>query len=148
MATLAREGAGTALAHTHRCQTRMLASTCAIAGTLWRHHSCSPVGAVQTKGGGELRQYEVMLILPPDADESVIGGAVDRIVKVVSQSGGEVGKIDRWGRRRLAYEIAHQSEGFYVVVEFKADPSTIAEVERMLGLADEVLRFKVIVRAA
>jgi small subunit ribosomal protein S6 len=89
-----------------------------------------------------------MLILPPDADESVIGGAVDRIVKVVSQSGGEVGKIDRWGRRRLAYEIAHQSEGFYVVVEFKADPSTIAEVERMLGLADEVLRFKVIVRAA
>jgi small subunit ribosomal protein S6 len=106
------------------------------------------VGAVQTRGGGELRQYEVVLILPPEADESVVGGAVDRITKVVSEGGGDVGKIDRWGRRRLAYEIAHQNEGFYVLVEFKADPTAITELERTLRLADEVLRFKVIVRAA
>ncbi len=89
-----------------------------------------------------------MLILPPEADETVVSGAVDRITQVVSERGGEVGKTDRWGRRRLAYEIARQNEGYYVVVEFKADPAAIAELERTLHFADEVLRFKVIVRAA
>jgi small subunit ribosomal protein S6 len=89
-----------------------------------------------------------MYIVPPEADESVIGGVIDRITKIVSQAGGEVGKVDRWGRRRLAYEIAKQSEGYYVVVAFRAEPSVIAELERSLHLADEVLRFKVVQRAA
>jgi small subunit ribosomal protein S6 len=89
-----------------------------------------------------------MFIVPPEADESVIGGVIDRITKIVSQAGGEVGKVDRWGRRRLAYEIAKQSEGYYVVVAFMAEPSVIAELERSLHLADEVLRFKVVQRAA
>ncbi len=95
-----------------------------------------------------MREYEVMLILLPDADESVVGGAVDRITHVVSEGGGEVTKVDRWGRKRLAYEIARQSEGYYVVAEFKADPAALTELERTLQLADEVLRFKVVVRAA
>jgi small subunit ribosomal protein S6 len=89
-----------------------------------------------------------MFIVPPEADDSVVGGVIDRITKVVSQAGGEVGKVDRWGRRRLAYEIARQSEGYYVVVGFTAEPSVIAELERSLHLADEVLRFKVVQRAA
>jgi small subunit ribosomal protein S6 len=89
-----------------------------------------------------------MFIVPPEADESVVGGVIDRIAKIVSQAGGEVGKVDRWGRRRLAYEIARQSEGYYVVVAFTAEPSVIAELERSLHLADEVLRFKVVQRAA
>jgi small subunit ribosomal protein S6 len=89
-----------------------------------------------------------MFIVPPEADESVVGGVIDRITKIVSQAGGEVGKVDRWGRRRLAYEIARESEGYYVVVAFTAEPSVIAELERSLHLADEVLRFKVVQRAA
>ena len=111
--------------------------------------SCSPSrGAVQTRGGGELRQYEVMLILPAEADESVIGQAVERITKVVSSDGGAVGNIDRWGRKRLAFEIAKQHEGYYVVVDFTAEPTAITELERTLHLADEVLRFKVVVKGA
>jgi small subunit ribosomal protein S6 len=89
-----------------------------------------------------------MFIVPPEADESVFGGVIDRIAKIVSQAGGEVGKVDRWGRRRLAYEIARQSEGYYVVVVFTAEPSVIGELERSLHFADEVLRFKVVQRAA
>ena len=89
-----------------------------------------------------------MLILPPEADESAVGAVLDRIGRIVSEGGGSVGKVDRWGRRRLAYQIARQSEGYYVVVEFTAEPSVIAEVERSLHLADEVLRFKVVQRAA
>ncbi|HET9723431.1 MAG TPA: 30S ribosomal protein S6 [Actinomycetota bacterium] len=95
-----------------------------------------------------MRQYEVMLILPAEADESVIGQAVERITKVVSSDGGAVGNIDRWGRKRLAFEIAKQHEGYYVVVDFTAEPTAITELERTLHLADEVLRFKVVVKGA
>jgi small subunit ribosomal protein S6 len=87
-----------------------------------------------------------MLILPPESDESVVSGAMDRITKAVSQGGGAVGKVDRWGRRRLAFEVERLTEGYYVVVEFTAEPGAIAELERSLQLADEVLRFKVVVR--
>lgn len=87
-----------------------------------------------------------MLILPPEADESVVSGALDRITRVVGETGGQVGNVDRWGRRRLAFEIDHQSEGYYVVAEFTAEPDVLTELERSLHLADDVLRFKIVVR--
>jgi small subunit ribosomal protein S6 len=87
-----------------------------------------------------------MVILPADADEAVVSGALDRISRIVSEAGGAVGKVDRWGRKRLAFEIDRQTEGYYVVVEFTAEPSSITGIERTLHLADEVLRFKVVVR--
>jgi len=112
----------------------------------WTTTPAPPVGAVQTRGGGELRQYEVMLILPPEAEESVLAGVLDRISGIVSESGGQVGNVDRWGRRRLAYEIDRRNEGYYVVVELRAEPAVIAPLERALHLADDVVRFKVAVR--
>jgi small subunit ribosomal protein S6 len=84
-----------------------------------------------------------MLILPAEADESVVTTAVDRITKVIASDGGEVSGIDRWGRRRFAFEVDRQTEGYYVVATFTAEPSTQLELERVLNLADEVLRFKV-----
>jgi small subunit ribosomal protein S6 len=96
----------------------------------------------------DVRKYEIMLILPAEADDQVVSGAVDRIAKVIGTDGGEVGNIERWGRRRMAYEIAKQTEGYYVVVEATADPTSIKELDRILSLADEVIRFKALVRAA
>jgi len=87
-----------------------------------------------------------MLILPAEAEESVVSGALDRVTKVVGEAGGQLGNVDRWGRRRMAFEIDRQNEGFYVVAEFTAQPEVIVEIERSLHLADEVLRFKVVVR--
>jgi small subunit ribosomal protein S6 len=55
-----------------------------------------------------------------------------------------VGKVDRWGKRRFAYEVRHRSEGYYVLIDTTAEPEAVAEVDRMLGLADEVIRHKVI----
>jgi small subunit ribosomal protein S6 len=91
----------------------------------------------------KLRDYEIMLILPAEADEALVATAIERISKVISPAGGSVGNIDRWGRRRFAFEIARQNEGYYVVARFTAEPSTQPELERVLKLADEVLRFKV-----
>jgi small subunit ribosomal protein S6 len=96
----------------------------------------------------ELRKYEIMLILPAEADDKLIGSVTDRISQVLSERGGQVEKVDRWGKRRFTYEIARQSEGFYVIVECQADPAAIKELDRVLSLADEVIRFKVVVRAA
>jgi small subunit ribosomal protein S6 len=86
-----------------------------------------------------------MLILTAEADEALVGTAVDRIAKVVSTGGGEVGKIDRWGRRRFAYEIEKQTEGYYVVVRFTAEPTAQTELDRAMHLADEVIRHKILV---
>jgi small subunit ribosomal protein S6 len=90
-----------------------------------------------------LRGYEIMLILPAEADESVVSTAVDRIAKTVADGGGEVTHVDRWGRRRFAYELQHQTEGYYVVVNATAEPSVQVQLERTLNLADEVIRYKV-----
>jgi small subunit ribosomal protein S6 len=95
-----------------------------------------------------LREYEAMLILPAEADERVVGTAFDRITKAIEPSGGSVGAIDRWGRRRFAFEVDRQTEGYYVVVAFDSEPETIAPVERALTLADEVMRAKVTIRHA
>ena len=85
-----------------------------------------------------------MLILPAEADEALVSTAVDRITKIITPSGGEVAKLDRWGRKRFAYEIDRQTEGYYVVVRFTAEPETQQELDRTLKLADEVMRHKVL----
>lgn len=95
-----------------------------------------------------MREYEVMLILHPEAGEQVVQAVVDRISRVLSERGGQVEKVDRWGRRRLAYEIDHQAEGYYVVVTFRAASAALREIDRVLSIADEVMRFKVVLRAA
>ena len=86
-----------------------------------------------------------MLILPAEADEAAVGTATDRISTVVAKHDGQVRNIERWGRRRLAYEIDDRNEGYYVVVTFSAEPVAQAELERTLNLADEILRHKVVV---
>ena len=95
-----------------------------------------------------MRKYEILLILPAEADDKVVGGVTDRISQVLSQSGGEVVKVDRWGKRRLAFEIDRQTEGFYLIVECQAEPTGMKELDRVLSLADDVVRFKVVVRSA
>jgi len=92
-----------------------------------------------------LRGYECMLILPAEADEALVSAALERIEKVVAPAGGSTGQLDRWGRRRFAYEIDDQREGYYVVVRFTAEPSSQTELDRVLKLADEVIRHKVMI---
>lgn len=95
-----------------------------------------------------MRGYEIMLILPPETEESSVEGVLDRVRGILAERGGELGKVDRWGRRRLAFEIERQTEGYYVVAEFTSEPEALREIDRVLSLADDVLRFKVTVRAA
>ena len=91
-----------------------------------------------------MRPYEVMVILDAGLEDDAIRAAIDRSVELIRNRGGNPGRVDRWGKRRLAYELKHKSEGFYAVIEATAEPAVMAELDRMLFLADEVLRHKVI----
>lgn len=95
-----------------------------------------------------MREYEIMVIVDQDADDQQVEGVVERITQVITEGGGEVTGVDRWGRRKLAYEINHKGEGIYVVVGLRASNETVAELERVLSLADEVVRFKLTRKAA
>jgi small subunit ribosomal protein S6 len=91
-----------------------------------------------------VRPYEVMIIIDAGLDDEVIRSTIDRASALVTKGGGTVGKVDRWGKRRFAYEVNHRSEGYYALLETTAEPTTMEELHRMLGLADEVIRHKVI----
>jgi small subunit ribosomal protein S6 len=91
-----------------------------------------------------MRPYEVMVILDAGLDEEVIRATVDRATGLISARGGTTGKIDRWGKRRFAYELHHKTEGYYVVIEATAEPAVMDELDRMLRLADEIIRHKII----
>ena len=91
-----------------------------------------------------MRPYEVMIVFDPEAEESAVTAVLDRSVQVVRADGGNPGAVDRWGKRTLAYEIRKKREGYYVVFEYTAEPKASAELDRLLTLADEVLRHKII----
>lgn len=91
-----------------------------------------------------MRRYELMVILDPDLEERTVAPSLDQFLGVVRQGGGSVEKVDVWGRRRLAYEIAHKVEGIYAVLDVTAEPATITELDRQLNLNEAVLRTKVL----
>jgi small subunit ribosomal protein S6 len=91
-----------------------------------------------------LRAYEVMVILDPDLEERTVGPSLDTYLNVVRKDGGQVDNVDIWGRRRLAYEINKNAEGIYAVIDLKAEPATVKELDRQLSLNESVLRTKVI----
>jgi small subunit ribosomal protein S6 len=90
------------------------------------------------------RRYELMLIVDPRLDEAAIQASVDRYLGVVKERGGEVVKVDTWGRRKFAFEINNLNEGFYFVADLDTDPATVDELDRQLRLADEMVRHKII----
>jgi small subunit ribosomal protein S6 len=91
-----------------------------------------------------LRAYEVMVILEPSLEERTVEPSLDKYLNVVRKDGGSVESVDVWGRRRLAYEIDKQAEGIYAVVSLTAEPATVKELDRQLGLNESILRTKVI----
>ena len=91
-----------------------------------------------------MRPYEIMVILDPTLDERTVAPSLETFLNVVRNDGGTVEKVDIWGRRRLAYEIAKHSEGIYAVIDVKAEPKTVSELDRQLSLNESVLRTKVL----
>jgi small subunit ribosomal protein S6 len=88
-----------------------------------------------------MRIYEELFIVKPDAPEEEVDQFIEQMKSVVSGSGGSVDKVDKWGKRRLAYRVDKYREGAYVLFQFNAAPETVKEFERRLRVSDLVIKF-------
>ncbi len=90
-----------------------------------------------------MRAYEIMVIFTEGTDESSIQTFVNRLEGLAKEASATLEKSDKWGVREFAFEINKASRGFYVVLEFLA-PNALSEIDRVLRLADEVIRHKIV----
>jgi small subunit ribosomal protein S6 len=90
------------------------------------------------------RQYEGVFILDNSLEDSDIDGALARLESLISSRGGSLSSTDRWGRRRLAYEIDGKREGFYALVDFELSPSDVKDLDHQLRLDEDFIRFLII----
>jgi small subunit ribosomal protein S6 len=91
-----------------------------------------------------LRDYELVVVLSPSLGDEGFPASIERISGVIQGNGGEIKNVDQWGRRRLAYPIKRNLEGYYAVTKFAAEPTAIRPLEANLDLAEDVLRHLVI----
>jgi small subunit ribosomal protein S6 len=86
----------------------------------------------------------LMIIVDADADDAANTAVIDKVTELVEAGDGLVPTVDKWGRRKFAYEINHKSEGVYTVLEISTEASNLDDVDRFLRLADDVVRHKLI----
>jgi len=88
----------------------------------------------------QLRDYELVVIISPEVVDEKLEATIDNISQFITERGGIISSVDRWGKRRLAYPIKHFMEGSYVLVQFKLKPTLSKELEARLQISEEVLR--------
>lgn len=86
------------------------------------------------------RDYELGFILNPEVNEEQTRSILERIEQIVTNYGGQIMRVNQWGRRRLAYPIQHNRDGFYVFLDMILTPETVSELDRTLKVSEEVLR--------
>ncbi len=90
-----------------------------------------------------LNSYETIFIIDASLDEETVKGLQEKFTSLIEKN-GEIESVDEWGKRRLAYEINDKTEGFYVLVNFKADSEFPKELERQYKITEGILRTIVI----
>jgi small subunit ribosomal protein S6 len=90
-----------------------------------------------------MRKYEIMYIVRSDVEEAAVQALVERFQGIIN-NGGEVTKTNVMGKRRLAYEINKNRDGIYVLVHFAATPEIVKELDRVMRITDEVVRFMIV----
>lgn len=93
-----------------------------------------------------MRAYEMMTIIHPDLDSDTHDKTIKKIEKLIKDNGGKVDSIDHWGKKKFAYEIDHQKDGSYSIFNISGDADTVAEVDRVLKISDEIVRFMIVRR--
>ncbi len=91
-----------------------------------------------------MNSYELLYIIDNDISDEAKEAIVEKISAVVTDNGGTVDGVDKWGTRKLAYAINYKSEGYYVLVNFTSEATLPAELERVLRITDGVVRFLVV----
>lgn len=90
-----------------------------------------------------MNNYEMIVILKPNLEESSKTQALQRLYNAIEEN-GKLGEVDDWGIKKLAYEINHLKEGNYVLINFEAAPSLIRELERRAQITDQIIKYLVV----
>ena len=91
-----------------------------------------------------MNKYELALVVNAKVEDEVRNATVEKATEYITRFGGTVTGIDDWGKKRLAYEIQHQTEGFYYLINFEGDSATPVGVESELRIYEPVLRYLVV----
>lgn len=91
-----------------------------------------------------MNNYELLYIIDNDLADEAKEATVAKISAVITDNGGTIDSVDKWGTKRLAYPINYKSEGYYVLVNFSAAATLPSELERVLRITDSVMRFTVV----
>jgi small subunit ribosomal protein S6 len=95
-----------------------------------------------------MRKYEIMYIIRPDIEQDQVQATVEKFQGIITNNGGEITKHDVMGKRRLAYEIKKFRDGHYVLVNFTAEPEVVKELDRVMKISDEIIRYLIVNDAA
>ena len=90
-----------------------------------------------------MNKYESLYVIVPDLTEEENASVIEKFSSIIAANGGEIEKVDEWGKRRLAYTIDYKTEGYYVLVVFGAPAEVPAELERNLKNDERIMRYKV-----
>lgn len=91
-----------------------------------------------------MNKYELAVVVNAKIEDDARADVIEKVKALITRFGGNVTDIDEWGKKRLAYEIQHQREGFYYFIQFEADAACPAEVERHVRIMDNVLRYLIV----
>ena len=93
-----------------------------------------------------MKAYELLFIVAPTIDDETRAAVMKRIETTLAESKGKIDNVDPWGKRKLAYEINDLTDGDYTLIDFHADPQSIAELDRVLRITDAVVRHMIVAR--
>ncbi len=93
-----------------------------------------------------MKDYEAMVIIDPDLEDEKIEAAVTKIEELIKKNGGTIEKVDRWGKRKLAYAIKKRAMGFYALLYFQGKEDSVKEIDRVLRINDEVMRHMIVAK--
>lgn len=91
-----------------------------------------------------MRRYETTFVLRPSLNEEEINTVIERTTTILTANSGKIIELDRWGMKKLAYQIKKESQGFYIFCDYCSTPEDVAEMERRFRLDDGVLRYMTI----
>lgn len=90
-----------------------------------------------------MRKYEVIFIVKP-LEEEPTNAVIEKFEKLIVDNGGTIDKVDRWGKKRLAYEIEDTLDGYYCLFYISAEPAVVAEVDRVMKISADILKHMII----
>lgn len=88
-----------------------------------------------------MRRYETIFIVKPNVDGDALNAVTERVTGIINDFGGTLVAVDRWGLKKLAYNINKESQGLYIYIEYGSKPDAVVEIERILKIDDRILKY-------